>query len=291
MATCMFCWPDYVQDSSYKTTSVSGGDWDSALSLNNLKDRALSTVARSTDTSYTSTVIDLDLALGRPISLFTISNHNFSQNATIKLTGSNNSDYSSPVYETAELDVWPVFYPSGSLPWGYSGVWSGVLSNEETDGYNMQFIHVLPTATWARYWKVEIFDLDNTDGYVEMSRVSLWQAWQPLLNMNYGSTLGWETDTPSDQSLSGTSYFDRRDPKRVCNLTLEFIKYDVAITKPFEMARKLGKDGELFFVFDPDDSQGDMFRRSFLANMSELSPLEFPVYSYNTQVLSLKEIL
>lgn len=279
MANCMFCWPDHIQSTNYQSVTLSGGSWLSDLPLSNLQDPALSTVARSSNDANASTKFDVDLVVGRPVRVFTIHKHNISQAGKVRLTGSPNSDMSNPSYESGWLDVWPVFYESGELPWGYPGLWSGILASEETDGYTMQFVLVLPSVTWARYWRVEIDDTSNPDGYVEFARVSLWASWQPEQNMVYGATLGWETDTPSDRSLSGTDYFDRRNPRRVTQFQIKTMTVDTALKKPFEMMRKLGKDGELFFVFDPEDSQDNMFRRSYLATMRELTPLELPFYA------------
>lgn len=291
MANCLMCWPDHVMGTGYKDTVLSGGSWLSSLPLTNLQDPALATLARSTNAAKTSTIIDADLGIGRAGRVITLIRHNISSAGTVRITISEAADYSDPVYQSDWIAVWPVFYEFGSLPWGYPGVWSGVLGCEETDGYTMNFVHVLSADTWARYWRIEIDDEDNPDGYVELARAGIWSAWQPDLNLQYGNTLGWQTDTPADQALSGARYFDRRNPRREMVFSIDLIDPDTALQKPFEMARKLGIDGQLYFIYDPDDDPPSMFRRSFLATLRELSPLQYPMYHYAAQAFALREVL
>lgn len=261
------------------------------MPLTNLQDPALATLARSANDLNASTQLSIDLKVGRGIRVVTLSQHNISQSGQVKVTASNDSGFSTLAYDSGWVDAWPVFFAPGSVPWGTPGLWTGTFSAEEADDYTMQFVHVLTTAIWARYWKIEIDDEANPAGYVELSRASLWSAWQPDTNMGYGATVGWDTDTPADRSLSGVDYYDRRTPRRVVQFTLPLIPEATALTKPFEMMRKLGLDDHLFFVFDPDDDQAEMFRRSFLATIRELSPLEYSIYAYNSQVFALKEVL
>lgn len=291
MANALFCYPDNVQPTTYQTPTLSNGSWEVTLPIENIQDTALASMARSTDDLNASTIVDIDLIIGRPVRVVTIIKHNLSQAAKFRVTASTVSDFATSSYQSAWVDVWPQFYDLGELPWGYPGLWTGVLASEETDGYTMQAIHVLPSDEWARYWRVEIDDESNPDGYVEFARLGLWSVWQPTINIEQGAKAGWTTDTPVARSLSGVDYFDKRNPRRVANFTIERIAEDTAMKKPFEMFRKLGKDGQLFFVFNPDDAQDDLFRRSFLATLRELSPLEYPVYGYNKQAFSLQEVL
>lgn len=286
----ILAFPNYP-DSTYVAVAFSGGSWQPALPLANLRNRELAKVARSTAATLVATQFQVDLGVTRGVRVFAIPKHTLSAGARIRIRGSATAGvFTSPVYDTGWLDVWPRIYAPGSLPWGHPSFWTGRLSAEDAEGYNIGFVHVAADVQTARYWLWEIDDTANPDGYVDLARLFMASGWQPSINMEFGAGYGWEDATTSQQSLGGVEYYDERPRRRVFAFMIGNLPVDEALTQPFEMQRLLGKAGQLFFVFNPTDTY-HMHRRSFLATMRELSPLQLPYHDASTAAFTLQEVL
>ncbi len=291
MANCVLAFPNRVDDTSEVATAFSGGNWQSSLPLGNLKDDLLSNVARSLNDNLSSTNFDLDLGARRDIRVLGIPRHTISRSGKIRVQTSNTfGDFSTPTHDTGWSDVWPVVYPFGSLPFGHPSFWDGKLSQEEAEDYNIGWSLVLPAAINAQYWRFEIDDTANPKGFVDISRLFLAPGWQPTINMSYRNNLGWADDTRSERSLGGVEYFDRRDGRRISRFSIEYIPEDEAMSWPFEMQRLLGTDGQLYFIYNPDDTIHQV-RRRFLARMERLSPISQPVFAHSSTSFQLTEVL
>lgn len=121
MAKVLFGAPIYSDTGVLYTPVLSGGSWEAALPLANLKDRRLSRVARSTDAAITSTKILIDLGVARPVRLVGLPKHTLSSAAQWRVRGSSavltnvaanpqapNSWTSAgtPVITTGQTDPW-----------------------------------------------------------------------------------------------------------------------------------------------------------------------------------------
>lgn len=289
MANCILAFPNYV-DATYYSVAFSGGSWEPTLPLTNLRDRLLVNVTRSTDATTNNTKFDIDLGISRDIRVIAIPTHNLTRSATIRFRGASDSGFSNVVVDTGALDAWPVIYPWGTLPFGHPSFWDGKITEEDKQGYNIPFVHIFDTPVNARYWRCEIADSSNPAGYVELSRLFLCSGWQPTLNMSYGAKLRQEPLTEVSISLGKAEFYRNATTRRRVDFSVENLTVDEALTWPLEIQRKLGIDGQLFFVFDPDDTV-HLHRRSFLATVAESSPLDYPYHNRNNVGFSLKEVV
>ena len=289
-ATLILGFPNHA-DATYYTVGLSGGSWVAGLPLTNLRDERLAKVARSTDDALASTKFVIDMGVSRPILLFCIPRCNISRDGLIRIRGSESADgITAAVYDTGWVDVWTRIYVFGSLPWGHPSFWDGKLAAEDAAYYDVAFIHVAATEQTARYWSWEIDDTTNADTYVELSRLFMAPGWQPTINMQYGATFGVETDTTAEKSLGGVEYYDRQAPRRTAKFVVGNLDEDEALANAFEMQRTLGIDRQLYLVWDSDDTD-NLHRRSILATMRSLTPLEFPYFDAATAAFQLQEVL
>lgn len=288
MANLILGFPNRIDSST-----LSGGSWQASLPLNNLKDRRLSKVARSVDALVASTKFDIDLTTDRPVKMLVLVKNNLSLDATYRIYGSNVSNFSTTVYDSGSQEVYPAVYDSLSLEWEDNNFWSGKLDIEFLDSVaetsNLSLIHVLPTVTMARYWRVEITDTTNPDGYVEFGRCFIAGQWQVTNNILYGASLGYETSTSVEESLDNTEYFDVRKLYRVFRFELESYDYNEGHQKLLEISRQVGVDKEVFVVADIDDVE-NLYRRSFLGRLKTLNPIQYPYYNTNSAAFEIKEI-
>lgn len=262
MATCMLAYPDKTLNAT-----LSEGSWLTALPLNNLKTTDLATVARSSDATTASTKFKVDFGSSQAVRILSLYKHNLTDAATVKITGSNNSNMSAPVYAGSFVTV-----PAALT--GYQKVYTLILSADTT----------------ARYWRIEISDTSNPAGYVQLARCLLMTAWTPTLNMSYGAGIQPVTDTERERTLGGVDYFDERDARRACKFSLDYLALTEAMQQ-LDLQMSLGIHSELLFVYTSDDTGQTLMRRSWLATLRELSAIEYPAYDRHSVAYEVMEIL
>lgn len=283
MSNCMIGFPNCTD-----AATLSGGSWLAALPLSNLKNRIIGKVARSSTDATADTKLDIDLAAEKNIRVLSLTNHNCSLDARFRIRGSAVSNFATSVYDSGWGDVWPVVYGPDDLDWEDNTWWVGKYTDEQRAGYTAALIHILPANTLARYWRIEIDDTTNAAGYVQVGRLFIGPAWQPTLNMSYGASVGWETDTEVQKALGGAEYFQRRTPYRVQKLVLGAMDGNEAMTRAFELQRRAGIDQEVLWIFDPSDTMHAL-RRRWLGRLRRLDPIEYPYCNTNKTAFEIKE--
>jgi hypothetical protein len=296
MSNLLFAYPFYSDVNQTYTPTLSGGAWSVSLPLTNLQDRRLSKVARSSNALAASTQFIVDLQTARGIRVFALPKHNLSIAATIRVTGSANSDgVTAAVYDSGTVSVYGSIYPTGTLPTGHPSFTTRIVTAEElaeqqAAGLNYGYALDMGSHTSARYWKVAITDTGNADGYVELGRLVLAAAWQPSINMTYGAKLGFETSTTRSESDGGSAIYNERVRRRTFSCAIEGLPENEAMVSVLDMQKYLGTHKQLFFMFDSSDTS-HMHRRSFLCVHRELSALDFPYYGRNSVPVGLVEEL
>ena len=285
MANCMLGFPNRTDQAV-----LSGGSYVSTLPLQNLQNREIGEVARTTDTALTSTQFTIDLGRSMKTQILALRNHNLSITAEYRVIGSLTEDFATPTHESDWAEVWPVIYPYGTLEWEDDNWWTGKYTQEEREGYTTELDHLLPAARLGRYWRIEIKDLGNPDGYIQIGRSFIGPAWQAEINMIYGASLGWETKTEVQDAKSGAEYYAVRTPYRVQKFTLSWMEQDEAFTRAFELQRQAGIHAEIIFIHDPADTVHSL-RQRFMCRMRTLSPIEYVQLEINSTAFELKELL
>ncbi len=286
MANTLICFPNRADQAT-----LSGGAWEATLPRANLQHRTLGKVARTSSDAASATQFDIDLGVERFIRALALVNHNISLDGLIRIRASTVSNFASTVYDSGWHDVWPTVYAFGEVAWGEINFWDGQYSDEERAGYTAAYAHILTSAAQARYWRVEIDDTANADGYIEIGRLFIGDGWQPTYNMSYrGAGIGWETGTEAQLARSGAEYFDRRTPHRIVRFILDWMSEDDGMSRASELFRRAGVDQEVFYAFDPSDTVHAL-RRQFLGRLRTLSQIEFPYYSTTSAGFEIKELL
>jgi hypothetical protein len=190
---------------------------------------------------------------------------------------------------------WQPVWPSGMIPqnlleWEDDNFWLGTLSNNARAGYQSPYISLLSSAQILRYWRVEIADTTNTDGYVQIGRLFMAATWVPSINYAYGAGLGYSDPTPVDTSLSGAEFFDVRRRFRTFNFNLEYILNSEAYAYALELQRLSGNSGEVLVIPDATDATNQP-ARAFVGRLLQLSPITAPKPSNFSVSFSIKELL
>ena len=284
----MVCHPNRIDGA----TTLSGGAWVESLPLDNLKDRALARVARSIDVSINSTKFTIAFDRQRTIRALALLAHTISFSGRIRIRASDQSDFSVLKYD-ATVDAWPATggdWNINELEWENDNYWLGSYSQEDTEGQTAIFLHLLPQNVQARYWRINIIDIQNAAGYIDIGRVFIGDAFlHPQINMLYGASLGYEDSTGIETAISGAEYFDPREPLRVARFHLGHLTKDESFAQALELTRRAGIWKEVLAILDPTDkTYGPV--QSFVGRLRQLNPLEMVMHGYSSMAFEIKEL-
>ncbi len=256
MGNTMIAYGNYV-DSSV----LSGGSWQGTLPLENLKNRQLGRLARTTGDDTGSTLFVANLGSPKVVQVLGILNHNLSSSAQYRIRGSDDSSFTTVAYDTGWKQVWPSVYDLNSLEWESNNFWLGGYDTDEVAGYPWHLIELLTSTQNLQFWRFEFDDVNNPQGYVQIGRLFVGQAWQPASGIAFGCSIGWEDPTGIQVALSSAEYFDSKAPYRVAKITTHFMETDEAMGRAFEIIRQSGSWKEIIYVHDVDDTTHAVRRR------------------------------
>lgn len=271
---------------------LSGGSWLSILPLTNLQNRQVQKVTRSNGVTAAATKFDIDLGQARSIGVVGLIVHNISVTGTVRITASDSAAFTTLYYDSGAVAAWPSgVIPTDLLEWEDDNFWLGTLSQQARAGYQSPYILKLSSVQNMRYWRVEIVDTSNSDGYVQIGRLFMARGWTPNVNYSYGSSLGFQDPTPVDTSLSGAEYFDIRSKYRVMNFTLPYITDTEAYSYALDLQRLAGVSGEILVMPDGGVSLSTQPQRSFVGRLRQVGTIKQPNPTAYSVDFEIKELL
>ena len=292
MGQPLLSYPNWV-DATYYSVGFSGGSWETALPLTNIRDRRFSNLARSTSADPTDTQFTIDLGVLRSVLSLAIPRSNISRNGQVRvLLYQTDPAVGSPaaVGDTGWVDYWRTIYAWGSLPFEHPSWLDGKLTEEDRQGYPMPWVYTFSDAVLARYAVWQFSDADNADGYVDIPRVYMGPGWQPSTGIQVGASHGLEDPSVSEQSLGSVLFFDKRTKFRTIRFSIPYISVTEGYGTAFELLRQMGTTEEIFFSLDTTDDT-NVHRWSFPATIRQLSPLEWATPNLNTVNFELREVV
>ncbi|MFN3858106.1 MAG: hypothetical protein ACK4RV_10170 [Caulobacter sp.] len=271
--------------------TLSGGSWQASLPLDNIKDRRLGRVARTTSAASGNSKFDADFGANRLFRVIALVGHNISVDGQYRIRLGADPTFASTVHDSGWADVWPIVYPFGQVPWGSPNWWSGRFTEDQIDAYPKVLVHILSAALNAQYMRVEIDDEGNEAAFVQVGRLFAADGWQPEYNASYeGASLGWIDRTYVQEALSGAEVFDARTMPRKVRVEFPVMPQDEAMAQAFEIQRAMGTSGEVLFVWDPDDTVHAV-RRQIFGRLRTLSDIENPGPDRWRAPFEIKELL
>lgn len=291
MANLKLIWKNIANNAQLNSIGSSGhGSWVSTLPIENLKDRTIAKVARTSSDANADTKFHVDLLSALEFDHVALVNHNLSSAATLRVTVSASVDLSSPLYQSAWLPAYSTEFAPSVVEWEHDNWYFGMPGDADLDRYQRTWALTIPTLQTARYISVEIKDASNTDGYVQAGRLFVGKALTFLTNYDLGATVRWVDDTIISRAISGAIYADRRKKRRKFTFQSSFITDNQAFQDLFELQRLLGVSGEVLVIPDADDAVNG-FRRNFLGRLVTLDPIEHYKLDLNKQAFDIEELI
>lgn len=271
--------------------TLSSGSWMTTLPITNMKNRRLSKVARSSNALAASTKFDIALTKARAIRVLSLIGHNLSVSATVRIYADDAADFVTPIYDSGSINVWPTgTIPQELLDWEGDNFWLGTISQSAVAGYQAPFISLMTTSVTAQYWRVVITDTTNPDGWVQIGRLYIADAWTPTVNMDYGTDLSFEDVSAFETSLTGEEFFEQRQKRRKFKFTLGSLSATEGWSYAMELERMAGTTGEVLAIADPADAVNAP-RRNFLGRLVSLSGLANNKPNRMTKTFEIAEVL
>ncbi|WP_427500811.1 hypothetical protein ACQE3E_15725 [Methylomonas sp. MED-D] len=245
MANLMLGYGNLIESSD----TLSGGSWSTSFPLANVKNRRLAKVARTVDDATGSSWLNIDLGANRTAQCFAAIRTNLSAAGVFRVRAAGNGDstYSVPLYD------------------------SGYVS---AAAFTPDLILGLAASISARYWRLEIADSSNPDGYIEIGRIFVGPALAPADNMSYGNHIGYRSRSEVVQTQGGAMIGLRRVGQRQFQFALDWMNEAEAIAA-LELQRVVDITDEVLLIRDRTDTTYNQ-QRHFLGQLSELSPIDNP---------------
>lgn len=286
MANILLAWQNRID-----TATLSGGSWNASLPLNNVKSIVYQKVARTSNLALANTQFAIDFGKARPVGVLALLAHSISESGRFRVNGNDTASFTSPAYNSGWIDC----FPSGTLPpdvlnWEDDNFWFGRLSQDDLANLQSPIVHVLSSEQNLRYWRVEIDDGFNADGYIDIGRVVFARAWRPGLNYSYGADTSYFDNSPSVTTLSGTEYFDERPRGRAFQFTLDALTDTETYNYALEMQRIAGVVNEVLIIPDSEET-GLIPLRAFAGRLTALNGIKVTQPTRHSASFEIKEIM
>ncbi len=226
-------------------------------------------------TSGLSTMyVVVDLGSANAINLVSLIAHNGSAAATWQIRGASSEANltAAPGYDSGSVSMWPgTGKPSGWIDTLFALLW-------------------LTTSQTHRWWRIDVVDAGNTDGYFEAGRLIIDAAWQPDIGLSPNWGVQWIDPGPREQSIGGQIYPTQRTRRRLIELILDFNDRDVMLNNAFELQRKRGSSRDIFVLGDPTGTT-HLHRDAVYGLFTGLQPLVNSAFNIFSQIITVEEMV
>jgi hypothetical protein len=181
----------------------------------------------------------VDLGEAKPVTFAGLLAHNGSASGTWRVRAADSE---------ADLTADPGFDTGTSEPLGLYPA-----SGKHDADVQHSFAH-FPSESY-RWWRVDVDDTGNADGFFSLGRLMLAAAWAPSVNFSFGAGLGRIDPSTIDEGVGGHLFPLKRPTKRVWTLSFRYQTEADSLGGQFELQRQRGASGDVFVVPDPDDDE------------------------------------
>lgn len=109
------------------------------------------------------------------------------------------------------------------------------------------------TAANTQYWRFTINDPDNNDEFLEVGRIFLGVAYEPLIHHDYDWSLSFEDTSLVRKSIGGQKWTTERTIRARIDFSLSTMMEADVINQLLPIARLVGTQRDFFLILFPDD--------------------------------------
>lgn len=237
--------------------SLVASDELASLPVLNLQDPQPSSVWRTG--ALGGVYLEIDLGEVRTVNLLALLFSNLGPAARwqVRAAATASGLTSAPNYDSGSVAVWPASSDLTAHGYANAVLWLGEQPQSQ------------------RWWRIDLEDAGNSDGYLEAGRLYIADAWQPSMNVQPGYSAGFVDETVQKVSAAGTLHAVARKPRRQGRFTLSFFDEAEMKGRAFTLDQTRGRGGDVLFMLDPDPGP---FRQhdTIYGLLSELGPITLP---------------
>lgn len=199
---------------------------------------------------------EVDLGSAQAIRLIALLFTNATSAATIRVRGATSQANltAAPGYDSTAVSHWPT---------------TGLDNWEKTHA-----ILWLSSAQTYQWWRIDVVDAANPDGYYQAGRLYLANPYQPSVNIQYGWGVGFIDGSPTSEATDGQLYIDERKKYRVLNFTLDFESESdmYGDNTAFDIDLRRGSSRDVLCIVDPEKT-ARLMDWSIYGRMQGLRPI------------------
>jgi hypothetical protein len=233
---------------------LSGGSWRASLPLANLQTPYLPEIARSTSAAATSTWFDVMLPTAQPVGGIVLGPANVTAAATARIRAFTSAAYSVTLYDSGVIPFPGAAAEFVDLEWEDEAFWDGDIRGFGDALSGAYLFHLPPTIVTSRFWRIELFDQANPQGYLNIGRLLIGRRWRPEYNYDEGdNSLSFEVLTDQEESRSGTKFFNPRATRRVFQFSFSRLPDTISFAEVFRIVVRSGLHNQVAVIPNPDD--------------------------------------
>lgn len=189
--------------------------------------------------------------------------------------------------DTGWQDIWEKQFEFGTLPYGHPSLADGKLTPESAVKAKIPYVYICEETILARFWKIEIDDRLNQNGYLTLNRAMFLKAIEPPYGISYGANQTPLNETTKVSGPGSVDVFNVVAGKRVFSFNFNDMTVDESLVQMGDLNDDAGLSGQLLFIFDKSDKV-HKHRRMMLCRLNR--PIS-GTYSYFNAIGSSLELV
>lgn len=271
---------------------LSGGSWQTgSLGLSNLRTPYLAEVARSTSLAPEATRFVVDLNEPTVVGGIALGSCNVQPTAEARIRAFRDQALTDQVFDSGSILFPGTAIDVGTLEWEDVGFWTGVTREFDDNNKRSSLIYLPSSAVEAQYWLIEIVDVFNPAGFIEIGRLFMGRRWSPSINYAYdGNSLDLTDLTGVEEGRGGVRFYDQRPVRRSLSVSFPYLLDAEVFQTVYRIAVRTGVGRQVVVVTSPDDPDS-LRNEAFIATMKQLPSLRRPVFGRASTAFVFDEVL
>lgn len=223
------------------------GSEAATMPATNLQTMQPTSVWRATDVNNAYIEVQLDRV--RPIDGIALLYHNLSADGAIRVRGASTQANltANPAYDSGPK-------PARSFQDSITLIWSDESDNPENKAYDRNHFILVPSEQTYEWWRIDCYDANNGDGYIQAGRLYLSNSYRPTRNIRYDWGVGWNDGQQRVEARGGQTFTRQRDTKRRLEASIQLQDETELWENLFQIQRKRGTAKDVLVVVDKDNT-------------------------------------
>jgi hypothetical protein len=251
--------------------TYSGGDYEADYPVTNWGTLPLSQVARTTSLDAADCKVIGTLDRIRGVKVISFHGDNLTLQGRNRCEVFQGAAQTDLVWDSGMIERWPPVFPFagnvGAPDWYDTNFWDSKYTEEQLSDTSWMNAFVIPDIVPCLSFRLSFEDADNPANYLQFGYATVSNGTQMSVNYAYGSDLGFNFRTISQEGWGGVKGFDRRNKPRQFNGTVNLPRGE-SMSVHYERLRRMDLDKPFLWLPFPDDPS-KWLQEAYLARNSE----------------------